>query len=169
VEGPDLGSNYGFELELVAPGVNINSTWPGDTYKVDTGTSYAVSHVTGVAALIYASKIDPEYDFFDGDGEWDNVEVRKKLDDTALDLGSLGKDVYYGYGLVNAWYANQRPPGDVNSDHYVNIKDVTIVSAAYGSKPGEPNWDPRADINIDNHVNIKDMVIVQSNFGKSDP
>ncbi len=166
-------SNYGPELELVAPGVNINSTanrytYPFSDYMVDTGTSFAVPHVAGLAALIYASKIDPEYDS-DGDGYWDNFEVRYKLRHLALDLGPAGKDDQYGWGLINAWATNQRPLGDINIDYIVDVEDLYTACLAYGSYPGHPAWNPRADINIDNFVDIEDINIIANNYGKVDP
>lgn len=63
----DIGSNFGPELEFMAPGVNINSTMPGGGYGNKTGTSFAAPHVAATAALIFASKPDPDYDL-DGDG-----------------------------------------------------------------------------------------------------
>jgi hypothetical protein len=56
--------------------------------------------------------------------------------------------------------------GDTNGDKYVNIKDIVIVGVAFGTQPGDSNWDSRADINKDKFVNIKDMVLASSNFGK---
>ncbi len=48
-------ANYGAtKVHLGAPGVNINSTLPTDTYGAYNGTSMATPHVTGAAAL-YAS------------------------------------------------------------------------------------------------------------------
>lgn len=167
----------GPELELVAPSVDIYSTWINESWKNDTGTSMAVPHVTGVAALIWSSKIDPEYDE-NGNGAWDNFEVKQKLIDTALDLGDEGRDYEYGWGLVNAWYSNQRPPGDIAGststppappDGKVNYKDLYVMLHAYGSKPGDPNWNPIADIIIDNQVDYKDLNILLQNFGKTDP
>ncbi len=38
--------------EVVAPGVNIESTFPGSEFRVGSGTSLAAPHVAGVAALI---------------------------------------------------------------------------------------------------------------------
>jgi len=96
-----LGSNYGPELDLVAPGADINSTLLGDTYGTWSGTSFAVPHVTAVAALTLASKINPKYDS-NGDGIWQNVEVYDRLIDLAKDLGPSGRDDEYGYGLVDA-------------------------------------------------------------------
>jgi subtilisin family serine protease len=46
-------SNYGVRtVDLAAPGENIYSTLPGNSYGVLTGTSQATAFVTGVAALI---------------------------------------------------------------------------------------------------------------------
>ncbi|MGD2250862.1 MAG: S8 family peptidase [Candidatus Methanofastidiosia archaeon] len=84
-------SNYGEEIELAAPGVNILSTYMGGGYALMSGTSMACPHVSGTAALVFA--MHPE---------WNNLRVRKVLQKTAEDLGPPGWDPYYGFGLVDA-------------------------------------------------------------------
>lgn len=165
------GSNYGAQLELAAPGENINSTFPPNTYIELNGTSYAVPHVTGTAALIWGSKVDVEYDL-NGNGQWDSSEVRRKLRDTALDLKPpSGKDDYYGYGLVNAWYSSQRPPGDINYDLYVDMLDITLLAYFWGTTKEDPDWwyARPCDIDINNELGGHDLSILVQNFGKVDP
>ncbi len=49
-------SNYGVRtVDLAAPGENIYSTLPGNSFGLMTGTSQATAFVTGVAALIMAN------------------------------------------------------------------------------------------------------------------
>ncbi len=93
-------SNYGAKLELVAPGDNIYSTTRNNEYGYDSGCSMSVPHVSGVAALVWS-----KYPTLS------NNEVRQILTNTADDLGSPGRDIYYGYGKVNAYSAVSYLPG----------------------------------------------------------
>ncbi len=95
-------SSRGPEVDLSAPGVSIYSTYKGSRYATLSGTSMAAPHVSGVAALVLSvpSKCD-----FDLNGVCSPAEVQQRLEQTALDLGTPGKDDLYGSGLVNAFNA----------------------------------------------------------------
>jgi hypothetical protein len=54
--------------------------------------------------------------------------------------------------------------GDANDDNLIGISDAGIIGGAYGSSPGDTNWDPSADINGDGTINILDLVLVGSNY-----
>jgi len=58
-------------------------------------------------------------------------------------------------------------PEDLNGDCKVDIEDVAIVSKAYGSKPGYPDWNPKADLNNDGIIDIIDVAIVSKQYGKT--
>lgn len=57
--------------------------------------------------------------------------------------------------------------GDVDRNGQVNILDSITVANAFGSHPGEPNWNADADINGDAVVNILDSTVVANDFGKT--
>ncbi len=84
-------SSVGPEVELSAPGVSILSTWNDGGYNTISGTSMAAPHVSGVAAL--AVQLNPSFS---------NAEIRALLQNTADELGAVGRDDLYGYGLVDA-------------------------------------------------------------------
>jgi hypothetical protein len=56
--------------------------------------------------------------------------------------------------------------GDLNFDGRVDIADIAIVAAAFGSYPGHPRWNPLADVNKDRRIDIMDIALVAHNFGK---
>jgi len=84
-------SCYGSQNEISAPGENIYSIEPNNNNMVlKNGTSFAAPLVSATIALILSvnSNIPIE-------------EIRTILHNTSTDLGSAGKDDYFGYGLLN--------------------------------------------------------------------
>ncbi len=63
-------------------------------YEYYDGTSMATPHVSAVAALVWSA--DPTAT---------NVDIRNVLGATAEDLGDAGRDVAYGFGLVQSFDA----------------------------------------------------------------
>jgi subtilisin len=126
-------SSTGPTLELAAPGVDINSTVLGNAYALHSGTSMACPHAVGAAALVWAA--------FPG---WNNTQVRQRLDATATDLGTKGRDPAYGYGLINALAAvnvtqptPSKPPVAVPGGPYFGVEDKPVTFDA--SRSYDPN------------------------------
>ena len=55
----------------------------------------------------------------------------------------------------------------MHKDGIVDIRDITIVALAFGSKPGDENWNIIADLNNDEVIDIRDITIVALEFGKT--
>jgi bacillopeptidase F len=89
-----------FFPEVVAPGVSVktsdltyNGLFPIRTHSV-SGTSFASPHVAGAMALLLSAF--PELTV---------SEVESALMDTAVDLGDIGPDNDYGFGMIDAMAA----------------------------------------------------------------
>lgn len=95
-------SQYNDSVDVVAPGGSVlgihvypktSGVWytsVSSTYRTDSGTSYASPVVAGIAAV--ALQEDPTLD-----GE----RFLSLLATTSVDLGDVGRDTAYGYGLVD--------------------------------------------------------------------
>ena len=115
-------SSTGPQIEISAPGVSIYSTHLGQNYATFSGTSMATPHVSGVAALVFAS------------GGYTNENVRTILQQTANDLGPSGRDSKYGFGLVDPVEAVGADSGSGDTTDPVNdAPTVSITSPADGS------------------------------------
>ncbi len=94
-------SQYNSKMEIAGPGVSVLSTVPlavkGTKYAYFNGTSMATPHVAAVAALVWSY-----YPTCTGS------QIRTSLNRSALDLGTVGRDTRYGYGLVQARRAYDR-------------------------------------------------------------
>jgi len=121
-------SSNGPEVELIAPGVSINSTVLNNNYGTKSGTSMASPHVAGVAALVWGA-----------DTSLKNTNIRTILQDTAQNLGISPN--HQGYGLVRADLA-VRAVGDVDPPPPPEDYDLTVSSTAGGSvtDPGEDTF-----------------------------
>ncbi len=80
-------------------------------------------------------------------------------------LDSTGETITFT--VVDGYFTNIAPTGDVNDDGIVNIFDLTIVSLSYGCFQGEPGYNPDADLNEDGIVDMRDLVIVARNLGRT--
>jgi len=61
------------------------------------------------------------------------------------------------------------PAYDVNQDGMVEMMDFFILADAFGSHPGDSNWNPAADVNKDGMVEMMDYKVVSDHFGETCP
>ncbi len=83
-------SSRGPEMDVVAPGVDVYSTYK-DGYRKLSGTSMATPHVAGFVALLKQQDMSRGFD-----------DIRTILHETSTDRGEPGFDEKYGYGLIDA-------------------------------------------------------------------
>lgn len=92
------GSNFGPEVDVVAPGVHIYASdimgaagyGSGNYTPTFNGTSSATPHVAGMMALILS--VDPDL------RSWEVEDIIKL---TADDFGTAGRDEHFGFGRIN--------------------------------------------------------------------
>jgi len=119
-------------LEIAAPGLNIYSTAQDNTYAELSGTSQSAAFVSGAAALILSYGIED----INNDGKKDNRDVRLKLQTSVTDLGNVGRDDHFGYGLLNlrdAFTASHSLSIDLEkkSSWSDSIKEIVLENTAY--------------------------------------
>lgn len=147
-------SNYGAELEVVAPGVDVYSTMPtyfvtlnywffggkSQNYDIMSGTSMACPMAAGVVTLIRSA--NPELSA---------SEVSDILSSTATDLGSTGWDITFGHGLVDSVAAVDEAGGGTPVDPPAKVTELTATTLSISEI--ELNWDANTEPDI-NHYNI---------------
>jgi subtilisin len=88
-------SNYGADVDIIAPGVCINSTWMLGGYNTISGTSMASPHVAGGAALYKANNPSASPTQVKnalqnaGSLDWDNSDDRDGTKERLLDVSTF--------------------------------------------------------------------------------
>jgi hypothetical protein len=110
--------------DVVAPGVQIYSSWNDGNYALSDGTSMATPHVTGIVALV--KQLRPTFKY----------KLLTKYIKAAAFLPTPGQqpDNSYGRGIVNTKYLIDNLPawpfGEENALHVLNGQTVTIAAGS---------------------------------------
>ncbi len=112
-------SNSNDHIDIVAPGVDTYSTYPGGKYVKLSGTSMATPHISGAVALIYA-RCKKRF------GSYPDVKtIKMLLQYGSIDLGEAGFDQLYGYGMFSF-----NPDGARNIRFYANSNQYFLNGKA---------------------------------------
>ncbi|MDZ4843689.1 MAG: S8 family serine peptidase, partial [Hyphomicrobium aestuarii] len=84
-------ANTGMYISIAAPGVDVLTATVDKSHGLQSGTSFAAAHITGIIALM-----------LERDPELTAEEARALLSVSALDLGPAGADHEFGAGRANA-------------------------------------------------------------------
>ena len=87
---------FGPEVDFAAPGVEVKvaSHLDNSSYRIDSSSVYAAAHLSSAYALI-------ELELKQLGLSTTQEDITKILKDNFIDLGTAGKDDYYGYGFVD--------------------------------------------------------------------
>jgi len=118
--GPSSCDNKTIKPEVVAPGVQVESSVPGGTYQKQDGTSMSTPHVAGSIALLRQANPDIS-----------STRVKEILMETATDLGSQGEDNTFGHGLINLEAAHAKVVAERG------VAQVSLVTTT--PKPSRPS------------------------------
>jgi subtilisin family serine protease len=86
-----IGQADGETLAATPTGGTLTVSAVADDYGSKSGTSMATPHVAGVAALVWSAAPSATRE-----------AVKNAIEQTAADLGNAGRDVTFGFGLVDA-------------------------------------------------------------------
>lgn len=86
-----FNSNLDYHLDVLAPGVSIMTTEPGNIYVQQSGSSMAAAHVSGLAAVLLSY-----------DRNLTNEEIRQIIRSSADDVDLPDFDMTSGFGRINA-------------------------------------------------------------------
>ena len=85
----------GKHAELIAPGVDIISTYLNNQYAINSGTSFSCPLIAGAIALIQSKSLITQ------NRKMNTAEIRQFIYKNCEDLGIPGYDHLYAYGLFH--------------------------------------------------------------------
>ena len=106
--------------------------------------------------------------YLDPDGNYTISDVENGTYDIAFKASHWLRTVVRGVDVVDADVVGvdvSLTNGDIDGDNEVTLFDFGALVAAFGSVPGDSNWNPDADLDGDEEVTLFDFGILVRNFG----
>lgn len=130
-------STHGPQVDIAAPGESVLSTYHGSGYVYMSGTSMATPYVAASAAFAWS-----------GHPGYTSAQLRDRLVATADDLGTPGRDDFFGAGLVDpvaAFSSSATPPPRTPTSFVATLSDTT-ASFVWGSAVRASAFTVRASV-----------------------
>ncbi|UCG56818.1 MAG: S8 family serine peptidase [Phycisphaerales bacterium] len=174
-------SNYGPELDIVAPGgaLDLASFRKGTMCATDISGTGGQNNKWGAKLYGPLVSIDVDYAYMGGtssacpvaagvaalilsvEPKLTNEEVRHFLERSAKDLGDPGWDQYYGWGRVDARAALDMvlaKRADLNDDWKVNSHDFAVLARSWKTDGAEGDIGPAP--RPDGFVDVQDVILM---------
>ncbi len=160
-------SNYGLDLDVVAPRVDILSTTLNNEYNIKDGTSFAAPQVSAVAALILS--VNPCLT---------QSEVRYIIESTAQKVGGYSYtntsgrpngicDSQMGYGLVDAYAALQAAESYITGPTTVCSTGATFTINNLSASVSSIIWTHGPNLSISSGQNSANCTFLATGNGAS--
>ena len=80
---------------------------------------------------------------------WNSSQVKPAKYTISASIPPVNNEIVTGDNMLTGGWIHVVSRGDVNYDGAVNIVDLAIIAAAYGTHVGQPNYNPQADLDMD--------------------
>jgi serine protease AprX len=141
--------------------INVTVTNQGDYTETFNVTAYANTTTLGTVQTTLTSGSNATLTFI-----WDTASFPKgnyTLSAIAPLLPNETKNA--DNPTITSWVV-VTITGDIDGDFKVGLTDLHSLAAAYGSKPGDTNWNPNADIDNSGTVNLPDLYTLSQHYGQ---
>lgn len=112
-------SNYGDSVDIIAPGVDVPSTYLGAKYALMSGTSQAAPHIAAVAAMFKLAY--PNYT---------PAQIEALIKQYCVDKGPSGRDDFYGEGCPDMYNAIPNCTVSFNSNGGTSVNSATTKNSS---------------------------------------
>jgi|GEM_PF-6626355 len=133
------------ERRVAYPNANAGATIALGTQSQVTGSDGAYSFTNVPAGTHQIKVIHPSYL-----PSWRNVDVTSGGTTVLPNLTLLGGDCSTSQGIIDG-------------------VDAVAMGKAWGTSPGNPDWNPRADVRDDSVINVLDFTAVKFNWMRTAP
>ena len=93
--------------------------------------------------------------------------IGEDLYDASTEVAFTLTPVDLAYAVTRSRFPEPEPCyGDVNGDGVVDLLDINLVLAVFGTCEGDPLFDPAADLQPDGCIDVGDLMVILAAYGE---